>query len=157
MKRNSLPRLSGVTLRHSTIQRLLCVMVAMTFMSVLGCAGDKKKTNIVRGKITFNGKDVPNGTITFFPESGPTATGEIKPDGSYTLTTFQNGDGAVEGNYTVVVVAMQNQVGRLPEERTPLPPPIVPEKYTSAATSDLRAEVKAGENVINFDLESPKK
>jgi hypothetical protein len=46
---------------------------------------------------------------------------------------------------------------RLPEARNPLPPPIVPEKYTSLATTDLRREVKEGENSFNFDLVDEKK
>jgi hypothetical protein len=139
--------------RRHTIALLFGVAVA----SLAGCGGEKKKTNIVRGKVTFNGKEVPNGTITFFPESGPTASGEIQPDGSYTLTTYKSGDGAIEGPYKVVIVAQQDQSSRLPEDRNPLPPTIVPDKYTSIATTDLRAEVKAGENTFDFHLEKEKK
>ena len=97
-------------------------------------------------------KPVPNGTVSFIPESGPTATGELKSDGSYTLTTFKSGDGAVPGKYTVIIVAMEDMGNRLPEARSPLPPPIIPDKYTSQVTTDLRAEVKPGANTIDFEL-----
>jgi len=119
---------------------------------LLGCGAAGPKTAIVKGKVTFKGKPVPNGTVTFIPASGQHATGEIRPDGTYTLTSFRPGDGAIPGTYKVIVVAMQDMTGRLPEDRTPLPPPIVPNKYTSIATTDLIAEVKEGENTIDLSL-----
>jgi hypothetical protein len=125
--------------------------VAAVALCLAGCGGGSG-TVPVRGTVTFKGKPVPSGTITFIPDAGPHATGEIGPDGTYTLTTYKAGDGAVPGSYKVVVVAMQDTSARLPEERTPLPPPIVPTKYTSVATTDLTAQVKDGENTINFDL-----
>jgi hypothetical protein len=122
-----------------------------------GCGGGQPKTAVVRGTVTYKGKPVPNGTVSFIPASGPAATGEIGPDGSYTLTTFRKGDGAVLGMHKVVIAAMQDMTGRLPEDRNPLPPSIVPDKYTSIGTTDLTAEVKDGENTINFTLVDKKK
>jgi hypothetical protein len=58
----------------------------------------------------------------------------------------------VIGKHQVVVVAMQDMASRLPEERSPLPPPIVPVKYTSPATSDLEVQVEDKENTIDLDL-----
>ena len=99
---------------------------------------------------------MPNGTVNFVPESGTAAQGEIQADGSYKLTTFRKDDGAVVGKHSVFIVAMQDMANRLPEERTPLPPPIIPMKYTSLATSDLKAEVQEKENTIDFDLKDEK-
>ena len=126
-------------------------------LALAGCGGDRLKTAVVRGTVTYNGRPVPHGTISFIPASGPSATGELQPDGSYTLTTYRKGDGAVPGRHTVVIVAMQDMSDRLPEQRNPLPPPIVPVRYTSLATSDLRAEVKDEENMVNFSLRDEKK
>jgi hypothetical protein len=137
--------------------RTLRLAAAAALIALAGCGGGNPKTAPVKGTVTYKGRPVPNGTVTFIPESGPTATGELGPDGSYTLTTFRRGDGAVPGRYTVVIVAMQDNAGRLPEERTPLPPPIVPEKYTSAVTSDLRAEVEDRENTLDFPLKDEKR
>jgi hypothetical protein len=140
-----------------TCHGLARVGFAGAVLALAGCGSDQLKTAIVRGTVTYNGKPVPNGTISFIPTSGPSATGEIQPDGSYTLTTYRKGDGAVLGRHTVVIVAMQDMSGRLPEQRNPLPPPIVPVQYTSLATSDLRAEVKDEENTVNFSLRDEKK
>jgi hypothetical protein len=130
---------------------LVCGMMLLT-----SCGPRGEATAIVRGKVTYAGKPVPNGTVNFIPDRGPSATGEIQPDGSYTLTTYKSGDGAVIGAHKVIVVAMQDMSNRLPENRTPLPPPIVPVKYTSLATSDLTADVQKKENTINFDLKDEK-
>ena len=114
------------------------------------------RTAAVNGKVTYKGKPVPQGTVTFIPEGGgPSATGEIK-DGAFTMTTYSSRDGAILGKHKVVIVAMEDMEGRLPEERTPLPPPLIPTKYTSPATSPLTTEVKDGDNSPVFDLTDDK-
>jgi hypothetical protein len=139
-----------------TFHALARVALAGAVCVLAGCGSDQLKTAVVRGTVTYNGKAVPNGTISFIPASGPNATGEIQPDGSYTLTTYRQGDGAVLGKHTVVIVAMEDMSNRLPEQRNPLPPSIIPDKYTSQATSDLRAEVKDQVNTIDFALKDDK-
>lgn len=133
--------------------------LGLACLLTFGCT-EGMKTAPVKGKLTYKGKPVPNGTITFIPEgNGPSATGEIQSDGSYELTTYKSGDGAVLGKHTVMIVAVQDQGDRLPEDRSPLPPPIVPAKYLSNQTSGLTAQVKDEENTIDFHLtdESPAK
>jgi hypothetical protein len=139
--------------RPSNFSRL----VIAASLLVAGCSGGADGLAIVKGKVTYNGKPVPNGTVNFIPTGGaiPSATGEIQPDGSYSLQTFlgsRPSEGAVIGKHQVVVVAMQDMASRLPEERSPLPPPIVPVKYTSPATSDLEVQVEDKENTIDLDL-----
>jgi hypothetical protein len=117
-----------------------------------GCGSDFPKTAVVKGKVSYNGKPVPHGRVLFVPVvPGTTATGEIAPDGSYSLTTFRKGDGAVLGKHKVAIIAMEDRPGALPTDAN-LPPPIVPDKYTSPGTTDLEAEVKDGENKLDFDL-----
>jgi hypothetical protein len=142
----------------------VCVVLfaALTIFVAPGCNSGGEGLAVVKGKVTYKGKPVPNGTINFLPDDGNklSATGEIQPDGSYALQTTQGtrpSDGAVIGKHKVVIVAMQDMASRLPEERIPLPPPIVPIKYTSPATSDLTAEVVDKENEINFDLKDEAK
>ncbi|HVK16948.1 MAG TPA: hypothetical protein VM533_08355 [Fimbriiglobus sp.] len=133
-------------------------LVALAALAALwaaaGCGGEKRaRTARVNGKVTYKGKAVPNGTVTFIPASGgPSATGEIAKDGTFSMTTYSSGDGAILGKHKVVIVAMQDMGEKLPEERVPLPPPIVPNRYTNPATSPLTAEVQDGENSPVFDL-----
>src|SRR5262245_28964183 len=140
----------------------LWLLAAIFASTTVGCGSGGEGLAVVKGKISYKGKAVPNGTVNFLPAdpNKPSATGEIQSDGTYSLKTFQSSrasDGAVIGKHKVVIVAMQDMASRLPEERVPLPPPIVPIKYTSPATSDLTAEVEDKDNVIDFDLKDPGK
>jgi len=122
-----------------------------------GCGGSSQGLAVVKGKVTYKGKPVPNGTVNFNPVDGnkPSASGKIQPDGSYAMETYlgsRPSPGAVIGSHKVIIVAMQDQEGILPEQRAALPPPIVPSKYTHPNTTDLTAEVEKKENVIDFDL-----
>ncbi|MEQ1827667.1 MAG: hypothetical protein ABL921_17035 [Pirellula sp.] len=128
--------------------RATCLLLCAV---LVGCDGSKLAS--VKGKVSFGGKPVPGGTVNFIPlNSGPTASGEIKSDGSYALTTNVQGDGAAPGSYKVVIVAMEDQAGKLPEDRNPLPAALIPVRYTSLATTDLTATVDKKENTINFEL-----
>jgi hypothetical protein len=147
-----------------SVPRLAALLfLAMLVPSVLasGCGGGSSGLAIVKGKVTYKGKPVPNGTVNFNPVDGnkPSASGKIQPDGSYALETFlgnRPSPGAVIGQHKVVIVAMQDQEGILPEQRAALPPPIVPSKYTHPNTTDLTAQVEDKENTIDFDLKDDK-
>jgi hypothetical protein len=139
------------------MRRDLWLLVALAGLGpclVLGCS---KKTGMptapVVGKVTYRGKPVPTGTVMFTPDEGPAATGNIAPDGTYRLTTYREGDGAVIGRHKVTITALQDMGNLLPEQRSPTPPPLVPVKYLSAETSGLTAEVKPDvTNTIDFHL-----
>ncbi len=128
-----------------------CSVFVVVFIVLTGC--NSSDLALVKGKVTLNGKPVPNGTVNFIPDNpGPSATGELKPDGTYALTTNKLDDGAKPGTYKVVIVAMEDQSGKLPEEKSPLPAAIVPLKYTSLATTELTATVEKKENTIDLEL-----
>jgi hypothetical protein len=125
--------------------------LSVVTLCAVGCGGSGLVS--VKGKVTYNDKPVPGGTITFSAEDKATAYGEILADGTYELMTEKPGDGATPGAYKVFVVAMQDQGDLMPEQRSPLPAPMVPVKYTSLATTDLTADVEPGkDNEINFNL-----
>ena len=128
--------------------------VATACCALLSGCGGGLPTAPVRGKITYQGKPVPSGTILFMPEGDqPAATGEIQPDGSYVLETYEPGDGAVLGKHSIMITAVEDQTGKLPEARSPMPALLIPVKYTNMMTSGLTAEVQPGQNTIDFVLE----
>jgi hypothetical protein len=96
----------------------------------------------VEGKVTFKGQPLVGAVIFFVPERGPAAAGAIGDDGSYRLLTKRPGDGAVVGRCKVAVVS-SDPVNK------PLP---IPTKYLDAETSGLTAEVKEGQNTIDFEV-----
>jgi hypothetical protein len=88
---------------------------------------------------------VPQGLVHYIPKSpdGRQASGRLQPDGSFVLTTFQNGDGVMPGEYDIVVSAYSARAELSREQveaargNVPKPGLIVPEKYTEPATSGL--------------------
>jgi hypothetical protein len=152
------PRPDNSFYEHKGLVAAITILeAALLFVAVPGCGSGNQGLAVVKGKVTYKGKPVPNGTVNFNPVDGnkPSASGKIQPDGSYTLETFLGSrprPGAVIGSHKVVIVAMQDQEGILPEQRAALPPPIVPSKYTHPNTTDLKAEVENKENTIDFDL-----
>lgn len=133
---------------------LLCLAVLILFST--GC-GDRVKLGRVSGRITYKGQPVPSGVITFLPNpSGPPATAAIQSDGTYTLQTPDVGDGAMLGKHAVMIMALRETPAMGPEEREPLPPPIIPIKYGNTSTSGLTAEVNEGDNTIDFELKDDK-
>lgn len=144
-----------------------CILLFLT----AGCGG--RGLGKVNGRVTVDGKPVPNGTIMFYPEGAQGAVGSIAADGSYTLTTRKPGDGATIGKHKVAIHATNVGPGSMQEPKSlddelkgsPANTGkilvagkvtwVVPEKYSTAEQSPLTAEVKAGANTINFDIPKP--
>ncbi|MCC6511553.1 MAG: hypothetical protein IT423_20810 [Pirellulaceae bacterium] len=78
-----------------------------------GCGGSNEyETTPVRGVVTCHGKPVANATVNFTPlpeegrpkgQRGRVALGLTDNEGRFTLTTYQDGDGAIVGKHTVTV------------------------------------------------------
>jgi len=84
--------------------RYAFVFISAIGLGLGGCgSGHELETAEVQGVVTFDGKPVQQGSVTFVPERGRGATGSINADGSYTVTTYHPGDGALIGPHTVTV------------------------------------------------------
>jgi hypothetical protein len=142
-------------------------MVCLPAVLLGGCGGPNLAR--VTGKVTYNGKPVTGGKIMFYPESGRMALGEIGSDGTYTLTTFKPGDGALVGSHRIAIESTKVGPGNMEtpktfeEEMKGVPPGgkilvagkvewLVPEKYSRVETSGLTRTVERGENKIDLDL-----
>jgi len=118
-----------------------------------GCSGGGRPVGRVSGIVTYGGKPVPTGTVVFMPtESGPPAYGNIDPDGRYTLSTYSPGDGAVLGKHAVMITALEQLTPAEAANPNRMPKMLIPAKYNDTKTSGLTADVRAGENTIEFDL-----
>lgn len=153
----------GVRSRWVTFLGGLCLSL------LAGCGDGRPERVPVTGRVTYQGEPVTNGTIYFWPDDGPQARGNIAPDGSYRLRTFEKSDGAVLGRHTVTIEAkevtaagpepqsMEEEFELFSDPNTEaLPAPrvrwLVPERYADRSTSGLTAEVTPDENTIDFDL-----
>lgn len=122
-------------------------------VGLLLLAGCGSSSATVSGKVTLDGKPLTKGNIAFYGGGAAAlATGSIDSSGNYTLLTGTD-RGLTPGSYQVTIVA--NDIIEPTNELTPLMPKLItPAKYSNASTSGLTAEVKAGSNTHNFDLQS---
>jgi hypothetical protein len=98
----------------------------------------------VKGKVTYKGKPLTKGMITFLPDGyGREAHGEIQPDGTFVLTTDKEGDGVVAGEHRVSITHLEKS---LDKDRGMT-------KYASPNTSRLIADVNADHTEFTFNLE----
>jgi hypothetical protein len=78
-------------------------MLAVVGLAISGCGHNELVK--VHGIVTLDGKPVENAMVTFLPSQrgGKTATGRTGTDGSFQLTTRNPNDGAMPGDYLVIV------------------------------------------------------
>lgn len=119
-----------------------------------GSKSDHPETVPITGKVTYKGQPVTKGTITFQPDGGQPATGQLQPDGTYSLSTFAERDGALPGHHQVMILATDADPtlmpGSSPGYKTPKE--LVPKKYAQLDTSGLVADVAKDKTTFDFDL-----
>ena len=129
----------------------LSILAILTFFP--GCDRGVR-TYEVHGKVHFpDGTPLPGGTVSFSSlESVPShsAKGEIQPDGTFELTTFSPGDGAVAGKHQAMVMVTVRE-GR---EGFPAPPtlPSIHPRFASFDKSGLEFTVSDDESKNQFDI-----
>lgn len=138
------------------VRVLLAALLLMSF-----CAGCDQGGGVTRcaveGKVTLDGAPVEEGSIAFIPTGGtegPTAGGQIQ-NGQYSVPSAK---GPVVGRYRVEIRAPR-KTGKMIQNPMAEPGTMVeeiaegaPAKYNSEST--LEEEIKAGKNVIDFELTS---
>ena len=140
----------------SNVCSFLCGLVIVT--SAIGCGGgsDNPAVGTVSGKITHNGQSVTSGIVQFTPgqsggkgPAGKPASGNVGADGTFKLSTYGNGDGAVIGkhkvNYAPPVVSIDEKTHS--ENSKPVVGP-----YDGLVPSKADAEVNAGDNKVDIEL-----
>jgi hypothetical protein len=139
---------------------LLFVVLLTLTVAAIGCKRSGPELAPVTGKVTYQGKPLPFGSVVFLPESGRTSTGDIQPDGSFQMVTSGRGGGATVGKNKVRIACYTNQD---PSKRGPggaglaggitLGAPLIPQKYLSCETSGFEVEVRSGSNdPVVFEL-----
>ena len=124
---------------------LICVIFAFA-----GCGGPPLQT--VSGVITLDGKPLKNATLMFQSEDESTyAMADTDETGRYELLQDDVTAGLPVGKYLVTISTLVP-----PNDQTDPPDPghpeLVPARYN--VESELYREVTAGENTIDFKLES---
>lgn len=133
-------------------QEFLYALCLMTVCLLAGCSGgsaDTPELGLVSGTITLDAKPLPRASISFEPKSGAPSVGMTDNEGHYELAYSPDTKGALPGQHTVRISKFGDPGS--PDDTVDQ----VPAKFNQ--NSKLTAEVKAGENTINFDLDSKAK
>lgn len=118
--------------------------LAGLFAVVSGCGPSGPKMLDVTGTVKYDGKDVTEGDIAFYPADknvGPEG-GKIK-DGKYTMKVK-------EGKNTVKITAIHTVPGKKGPMGEDAVEQYIPDKYNEKTT--LTADVAAGKTEHNFDM-----
>lgn len=138
------------------------VLLLASCLYLIGCEAvpeNQKGTVPVKGVVTFSGSPVAGATVTFLaPKDGRSASAVTDAQGRYALTTFRRGDGALPGDYNVIVMKFEvvtgGQTGQkyVPVQETPEPKNLLPSRYAQPGKSDLKATVAADAKANVFDF-----
>jgi len=85
--------------------RYVAVLAGCLLMIQVGCTGKSEKPIKVEGVVTLDGKPVDRAMVSFIPvdKGGHQANGQTGNDGTFHLTTYTSGDGAIPGDYKVII------------------------------------------------------
>ena len=149
----------------NTKTRLLLIFV-VSILS-LGCSNSRHpELRRVKGHVVYQGQPVSDAVVAFYNEKSPRpATGTTDASGDFYLTTFDDNDGALPGEHTVVITkTAASETDDSPQlsmdEAMTAPSPriktkrLLPAKYASVKTSPLRYTVADdGPNDFSIDLD----
>jgi hypothetical protein len=114
------------------------------------------------GTVLLDGNPCAEAVVTFFSDTNTvSATGRTNAEGKFQLTTYNDGDGAVEGGHKATVVkrefveektkydsANERSVALIPKE-------LLPKKYMTPSTSGLSYTVAtSGANDFKIEISS---
>jgi hypothetical protein len=147
--------------------RKILTILFCVILSSLGC-GPSVPTGSVAGKVTYNGKPVPEGClISFVSQSGFAAMGTANANGEYQLMMAGKPlVPAAKYQVSVLIPGVQGPVMTDEDERKFMAgdpetvakfsqkksKPSLPEKFGDFSTSGLEFDVKQGKNSIDMDL-----
>ena len=153
---------AGRCRRRSAVAAAACLALWST-----GCWSSQDKwekarpeTAEVAGVVLHDGAPVSDAIVTFRPDGGThSAYDRTDENGRFQLTTFEDGDGAVPGQYRVTVSKVVVDYEPNPKNPEVLPPlyhaeqSVLPSEYAEADTSGLTATVpEDGTDEIEFSL-----
>ena len=137
----------------------LALGVAWSAVLAAGCGGSGiyPVEGIVVWQDGSPARELEGASLTFeLPEKQTNSVGVVKNDGTFELMTAAPGDGALAGDYTVVISERRQSAGG-----TMLAPTVADIRYADRSSSDLKATVKpirnTGEHRLTLKVDKAKK
>jgi hypothetical protein len=125
-----------------------------------GCGGGRE-LGTVSGRITLDGKPLPDARVNFQPvgdmkNPGIGSFGKTNANGEYSLTLIdESATGAVVGKHRVMIKAVTGGAGDPTDDKRRAGGDLVPPEYNIKST--LTFDVKPGHNTADWKVETKKK
>ncbi len=148
-----------------------CVRRCGWMVLLLLLAGCSSSNGTITGKVTYQGKPLPSGTVTFVPEKGGSAVVGVIQDGEYKATKVPTGPAKIAvitsstsapPDYIAQMrppaelmekAGMDKSAAESAKSASPSQQaPSLPEKFKDPDKSGLTYTVKSGTQVHNIDL-----
>ncbi len=140
--------LASFPLPRGRLSGLVCPRFALLLVILLlqvGC-GDGRPTRVtVSGQVLIDGQPLTVGNIKFVPDGARPSSGKLDPQGKFTLTCYDGGDGVVVGKHRAQISAME--VISASKVRWMAPP-----KYADFRTSELEYEITEPTDDLKIEL-----
>lgn len=129
----------------------LTLIAAVMAMAIVGCGhSDRAAVYPAEGRVVWNGQPLAGAQVVLYPQGQSDAKtvparAQTDSEGRFRLSTYGTADGAPEGEYAVTVVhyrVRQQDGGSVPG------PNVLPAKYASPKTTDLRVQIAKGTNTL---------
>jgi hypothetical protein len=146
-----------------SFRRGFVTLVALLSMTAAGCGRSTPPYQLaeVTGVVKLDGNPAADLVVTFLPDSvggtnGPRASGKTDAQGQYRLVCDDRQPGAVVGLHHVLITDARASLSmrEARKDNAVFPPSRIAKRYSTAASSPLRQEVKAGQQTIDLDVTS---
>jgi hypothetical protein len=154
------------------VKAALGTLLGIAFAVIIsGCGGSENAEVFpAQGLVTFNGKPMSGGgAISLIPvtsQHGKNAGGIINSDGTFVLTTYVEGDGAMAGSFRVIINQTTSQepdyggdsdaagAATAKEVKTVTSSDVIPTIYSDPVSSPIEIRIEAKEmNELTINLE----
>jgi hypothetical protein len=144
--------------------RTTSIALGMLMILQLGCTtSDQPEIGQVTGTVTLDGQPLTGVAVVFQPDNGRPARGMTDAQGKYELTYIRDVKGSKVGPNRVEIAPSEEgeesvDIEAGDDESQPTAgisrsgKPVVPARYN--VQSELKVDVKSGENNFDFQLES---
>ena len=163
----------GIAMLPSGTKIVVALLLVSVSLVLAGCGGPARPAMApASGTVLFQGKPLEGAEVVFLSDASPrNASGKTDAQGKFRLTTYENFDGAVLGEYKVTVAKTQineAMIGNVDDPSASYGAAMaaaaagkienkneLPAKYATAESSGLTAKVtKEGPNDFTFDLKA---
>jgi hypothetical protein len=145
---------------------ILRASAMVLLISMIGVAGCSKSANVT-GKVTYKGKPVTSGSVSFIASDSVQYSGQIQPDGTYAIPKVPTGSvkvlvsspnpgganrGSTKGRPRGGEGDLAGAPPAAPEAAATTGWFPLPEEYADLAKSKLTLEVKGNPAVLDIEL-----